>query len=51
VPLVVGLTLAVLAIIAAFVFIGWIGMLVLIAVLVAALALSYRVIIGSESEE
>jgi hypothetical protein len=51
IPLAVGVTLAVLAIIAAFIFIGWIGMVVLIAILIAALAISYRVITTSESDQ
>jgi hypothetical protein len=51
IPLAIGATLAVLAIIAAFIFIGWIGMVILIAVLIAALAISYRVITASDSED
>lgn len=47
-PLVVGVILAVLAILATFVFIGWPGMIVLLIVLVAALAISYRVVMDSE---
>jgi hypothetical protein len=51
IPLAVGSIVAVLAIIAAFVFIGWVGMVVLIAVLLGALAISYRVITASERDE
>ncbi len=51
IPLVLGVALAVLAILAAFVFIGWFGLIVLGVVLIAALAISYRVITASESEE
>ncbi len=50
IPLAVGLTLAVLAILAAFVFLGWVGMIVLIVVLVAALGISYRVIVASNTK-
>jgi hypothetical protein len=50
IPLAFGATIAVLAIIAAFVFLGWVGMVVLIAVLLVALAFSYRIITGSESD-
>jgi len=51
IPLVLGVVLAVLIIIAAFIFIGWIGMIVLIVVLIVALAISFRVITASEIEE
>jgi len=51
IPLAVGVSLAIAAIIAALFFIGWIGMVVLIVVLVAALAISYRVVTDSESKE
>jgi hypothetical protein len=51
IPLAIGVTLAVIAIIAAFVFVGWIGMIVLVAVLLAALAISYRVITRSETRD
>jgi hypothetical protein len=51
IPLVVGVALAVLAIITAFVFIGWIGMIVLIVVLIAALLISFRVVAASETED
>jgi len=48
IPLAVGVMLAVLAILAAFFFIGWVGMVVLIVVLIVALAISYGVTTGSE---
>jgi hypothetical protein len=51
IPLVVGVALAVLAILAAFIFIGWFGLIVLVVVLLAALGLSYRVITSSDSED
>jgi len=51
IPLAVGGIAAVLAIIVAFAFIGWVGMVVLIAVLLVALAISYRVIMASERDE
>jgi len=50
IPLAVGAAVSVLAIIAAFVFLDWIGMVVLLAVLIAALAISYHVITSSDSE-
>lgn len=50
ISLAVGATLAVLAILAAFVFIGWVGMIVLVAVLVAALGISYRVVTASNTK-
>jgi hypothetical protein len=51
IPLVLGVTLAVIATIAAFIFIGWFGLIVLGVVLVAALAISFRVIMDSESDD
>jgi hypothetical protein len=48
IPLAVGVSLAVLAILATFIFIGWPGMIVLGIVLVAALAISYRVVMDAE---
>lgn len=51
IPLVLGVALAVLAIMAAFVFIGWFGLIVLGVVLIAALAISFRVITASETED
>ncbi len=51
IPLVVGVALAVLAILAAFIFIGWFGLIVLVVVLLAALGLSYRVITASDTED
>jgi hypothetical protein len=48
IPLAVGLGLAVLAILAAFVFLGWVGMIVLGVVLIGALLISYRVVMDSE---
>lgn len=51
IPLVAGVTLAILAILASFIFIGWFGMIVLLVVLIAALAISLRVITASESED
>lgn len=50
IPLAVGVALAVLAILAAFIFIGWLGLIVLVVVLLAALGLSYRIITGSDTE-
>jgi hypothetical protein len=51
IPLIVGLGVAILAILAAFIFIGWFGLIVLGAVLIAGLAISFRVITASESED
>lgn len=51
IPLVVGVVLAVLAILASFFFVGWAGMIVLGIVLIAALAISFRVITASETED
>jgi hypothetical protein len=51
IPLVLGVGVAVIAIIAAFVFLGWVGMIVLVVVLIAALAISFRVITGSETRD
>jgi len=50
IPLVAGVALAVLVIMAAFVFIGWLGMIVLVVILIAALGISYRVITASDTE-
>jgi hypothetical protein len=50
IPLVLGVTVAVLAILATFFLIGWVGMIVLAAVLVAALVVSYLVATRSESD-
>jgi hypothetical protein len=50
IPLVLGMTVAVLAILAAFFLIGWVGMIVLAAVLVTALLVSYLVMTRSESD-
>lgn len=49
IPLVVGGIVAVLAILAAFIFIGWPGQIVLVVVLIAALGISYRVITASDT--
>jgi hypothetical protein len=50
IPLVVGMAVALLAIALAFVFVGgWAGMIVLGVVLIAALAISYRVVTRSEN--
>lgn len=51
IPLVAGVALAVLAIFAAFVFIGWAGLLVLVVVLFVALGISYRVMTASDTED
>lgn len=51
IPLVLGVVLAVLAILAAFIFIGWFGLIVLGIVLIAALAISFRVVTASETED
>jgi hypothetical protein len=48
IPLVLGLAVAVIAILAAFYFIGWVGLIVLGVVLIAALAITYRVVTDSE---
>jgi hypothetical protein len=51
-PMFVGLGAAIAAISAAFIFLGGLaGLLVLIVVLVLALAISYRVVTDSETEE
>ena len=50
IPLVIGIGVAVFAILAAFFFIGWIGMIVLVVALIAALAISYLVVTGSEDQ-
>jgi hypothetical protein len=50
IPLVVGMAVGLLAIALAFVFVGgWAGLIVIGVVLVAALAISYRVVTSSES--
>jgi len=49
IPLVLGGIAAVLAILAAFIFIGWPGQIVLVVVLIAALGISYRVITSSDT--
>lgn len=51
IPLVVGVALAVIAIMAAFVFVGWLGLIVLVIVLIGALGISYRVITASDTED
>ena len=51
IPLVVGLIVAVLAIIASFIWLDWFGFVVLFAVLITALAISYRVVVDSESAD
>lgn len=51
IPLVIGLTVAVAAIIGAFWINGLLGMIVLGVVLIAALAISYRVVTSSEPED
>jgi hypothetical protein len=51
IPLVAGVALAVLAILAAFVFIGWAGLIVLLVVLLVALGISYRVMSASDTED
>jgi hypothetical protein len=48
IPLIIGIALAVLAIIATYYFVGALGSVVLLIVLIAALAISYRVVIDSE---
>lgn len=50
IPLVVGIGLAVVAVVAAYYFVGWLGPIVLLAVLVGALAISYRVVTDSEGD-
>ena len=51
IPLVLGMVVALLAITLAFVFLDWAGLFVVGVVLIAALAISYRVVTGSEREE
>jgi membrane glycosyltransferase len=51
IPLVLGIVVALLAIALAFVFLHWAGLIVLGVVLIAALAISYRVVTGSESQD
>jgi hypothetical protein len=51
IPLVLGMAVALLAITLAFVFLGgWGGLIVIGVVLIAALAISYRVVSGSENQ-
>ena len=50
IPLVLGTLVAVFASVAAIYLLGWVGMLVMVAVLVAALAISYLVVTGSGDE-
>jgi len=51
IPLVLGVTAAILVILATFIFIGWEGVIVLGVVLIGALAISYRVVMDSETED
>ena len=52
IPLVVGMAVALLVITLAFVFLGgWGGLIVVGVVLIAALAISYRVVTESESKD
>ena len=51
IPLVLGIVVALLAIALAFVFLHWAGLIVVGVVLIAALAISYRVVTGSESQD
>ncbi|HEX6587007.1 MAG TPA: hypothetical protein VF052_09660 [Solirubrobacterales bacterium] len=51
IPLVLGMAVALLAIALAFVFLDWGGLIVLGVVLIAALAISYRVVTGSEDAD
>lgn len=52
IPLVVGMAVALLAIALAFAFLGgWGGLIVLGLVLIVALAISYRVVMSSETED
>lgn len=51
IPLVLGMAVALLAIALAFVFLDWAGLIVLGVVLIAALAISYRVVTGSEDAD
>ena len=50
IPLAVGIGVAVLSIIAAYFFVGWLGSVVLLIVLIGALAISYRVVTDSERD-
>ena len=51
IPLVLGIAVALLAIVLAFVFLDWAGLIVVGVVLIAALAISYRVVTESESKD
>jgi hypothetical protein len=51
IPLVLGMTVALLAIALAFIFLDWVGLIVLGVVLIAALAISYRIVTGSEDAD
>ena len=52
IPLILGMAVALLAIALAFVFLGgWAGLIVIGVVLIAALAISYRVVSASESRD
>jgi hypothetical protein len=51
IPLVLGMAVALLAIALAFIFLDWAGLIVLGVVLIAALAISYRVVTGSEDAD
>jgi hypothetical protein len=51
IPLVLGIAVALLAITLAFVFLDWAGLIVVGVVLIAALAISYRVVTESESKD
>lgn len=47
IPLVVGMAVAALVVVAGFVIAGWLGMVLLVAALVVALAISYRLVTDS----
>lgn len=51
IPLVLGLVVAVLAVIASFVFLDWFGFVVLLIVLIGGLALSFHVISASDVDD
>lgn len=51
IPLVLGIAVAVAAVFAAFAVTDWVGLIVLGVVLIAALAITYRVVTDSESED
>jgi hypothetical protein len=51
IPLVLGMAVALLAIALAFVFLDWAGLIVVGVVLIAALAISYRVVSESERRD